>query len=271
MNTSSSAAKRQLQRLTGAQVEDFEKRGYLKNLPVFQKTEIATLQATFEKLAARLPNGIDINQVNMWHKCSRMFYDICRHPTILDYVEGLIGSDFFQWGGQFFVKYPGDGSEVPWHQDAQYWPLSPQQTVSVWLAIYDTDETNGAMQAVSGSHLKQFTHQTNHSPHLVLDQEADISSCQPEDVVTLDLKAGEISIHDAGLLHSSGPNQSHRIRCGMTMRFSPTCVKADLSQWPWFEAYMARGVDRLLLNPHGPTPAGEGYPDRSFQHSSEFF
>ena len=74
MNTSNSAAKRQLQRLTGAQVEDFEKRGYLKNLPVFQNSEIATLQATFEKLAARLPNGIDINQVNMWEKCPFAFF-----------------------------------------------------------------------------------------------------------------------------------------------------------------------------------------------------
>ena len=77
MRTSNSAEKRQLQRLTGDQVEDFEKRGFLKSLPVFQNSEITTLQATFEKLAARLPNGIDINQVNMWHKCSRAFYDKC--------------------------------------------------------------------------------------------------------------------------------------------------------------------------------------------------
>ena len=270
MTPSNSVAKTSRLRLTESQVEQFEKRGYLKSLPVFRDSEIAALQATFEELAARLPNGVDINQVNMWHKCSRTFYDICHHPTILDYVEDLIGSDFFQWGGQFFVKYPGDGSEVPWHQDAQYWPLNPQQTVSVWLAIYDTDETNAAMQVISGSHRIQFTHQTNHSPHLVLDQEADISNCRPEDIITLDLKAGQISIHDAGLLHGSGSNQSQRIRCGMTMRFSPTCVKADLSQWPWFEAYMARGIDRLQLNPHGPTPTGEAHPVRKYQHSSEF-
>lgn len=60
------------------------------------------------------------------------------------------------------------------------------------------------------------------------------------------------------------------MRCGMTMRFSPTRAQADLSEWPTFEAYMARGVDRLHLNPRGPVPTGEDYPVRKFQHSSEF-
>ena len=270
MNTPITSADSSLNRLNAAQVGQYQRYGYLKNLPVFGVSEVLTLQASFEELASRLPDGIDINQVNMWHKCSRTFYGICRHPTILDYVEDLIGPDFFQWGGQFFAKYPGDGSEVPWHQDAQYWPLSPQQTISVWLAIYDTDITNAAMQVIPGSHREQFSHQTNNSPHLVLDQEADISSCRPDDIVTLDLKAGEISLHDSGLLHGSGPNLSQRMRCGLTMRFSPTDVKADLSEWPTFEAYMARGVDRLHLNPHGPAPTGEGYPLRKFQHSSDF-
>ena len=29
-------------------------------------------------------------------------------------------------------------------QDAQYWPLTPARTVSVWLAFWDSDEANGA-------------------------------------------------------------------------------------------------------------------------------
>ena len=86
-----------LRRLTEAQVEQYQRCGYIKNLSVIDASEISTLQASFEKLAARLPNGTDINQVNMWHKCSRTFYDLSRHPAILDYVEDLIGPDYFQW------------------------------------------------------------------------------------------------------------------------------------------------------------------------------
>ena len=95
MTASQQSAETPLRRLTEAQVDQYHEHGYVKNLPVFDASEISTLQATFEELAARLPDDTDINQVNMWHKCSRTFYDLSRHPAILDYVEDLIGSDFF--------------------------------------------------------------------------------------------------------------------------------------------------------------------------------
>lgn len=169
------------------------------------------------------------------------------------------------------MKYPRDGSIVPWHQDAQYWPLSPRRTVTVWLAVYDADAENAAMQVVAGSHRAgDFTHRRNEDPNYVLEQEVDAASIRQQDVVTLNLRAGEISLHDDGLLHGSGPNNSDRVRCGLTMRFSPTTVKADLAVWPTFEAYMARGTDTLHLNPTGPVPTGEKFPTRKFQHSREF-
>ena len=112
-------------RLSDAEKKQYERDGYIKNLPVFSADGVSQLQGLFEDLSGRLPEDVDINLVNMWHKASRRFHDLCRTPAILDYVEDLLGPDFFQWGGQFFVKYPGDGSVVPWHQDAQYWPLTP--------------------------------------------------------------------------------------------------------------------------------------------------
>ncbi len=271
MNTTERHRNPHYRHLTLNQVDHYHSHGYVKNVPVFDVSQTMTIQSKFRELANRLPRGVDINQVNMWHKCSRWFYELCREPVILDCVEDLIGPDFYQWAGQFFVKYPGDGSEVPWHQDAQYWPLSPQKTVTVWLAVYDTDDANAAMQVYSGSHLNgEYAHHVNDNPHYVLEQEADISDCRPEDIVTIDLKAGEISLHDSGLLHGSGPNRSQRDRCGITMRFCPTEVQCDLSVWPTFEVYMARGVDQHQLNPHGALPRAEGHPVRKFQHSSEF-
>ena len=106
----------------------------------------------------------------MWHKASKKFYDLCRTPEILDYVEDILGPNFVQWGGQFFHKEPHSGSIVPWHQDAQYWPLKPANAVTVWLAVYDTDIENGAMKVVSGSHKKGaggFSHHTNDSKDYV--------------------------------------------------------------------------------------------------------
>ena len=229
------------------------------------------LQGKFESTLAQLPDGFDINLVNNWHKANRWVYDLCRTPAILNYVEDLIGPDFFQWGGQFFCKLPGMTSEVPWHQDAQYWPLTPHETVTVWLAFYDSDDENGAMRVVAGSHdVGMFDHDTVDRVENVLNQSIDEGQFSPDDVVTIDLKAGEMSLHDDRLIHGSGPSVSGRRRVGLTMRFCPTKVKCDLSVWPTFEAYQVRGEDVFNHNPVGRVPTDEGYPVRRFQQSSEF-
>ena len=260
-----------VRRLSNREKKQFSRNGYIKNLPVFAPDGVARLQKMFDDWSGRVPEDIDINRVNMWHKASRTFFELCHTPAILDYVEDVIGPNFYQWGGQFFVKYPNDGSEVPWHQDSQYWPLSPERTVTAWLAIYDTDATNAAMQVIRGSHKKGvYTHHINDAPNLVLQKEVDANEIDQENIVTLDMKAGEISLHDSRLIHGSGPNTSDHRRCGITMRYCPTEVKCDLSVWPTFEAYLARGVDKYRHNPVGPITNNEKCPTKSMMHSSEF-
>jgi ectoine hydroxylase-related dioxygenase (phytanoyl-CoA dioxygenase family) len=257
-------------RLSAQEKTQFERDGYVKPLPVLSADGVRALQSWFLERNDTLPDDIDISKINNWHKASRSFYDICRTPAILDYVEDILGPNFVQWGGQFFVKYPGDGSVVPWHQDAQYWPLEPKHTITVWLAIFDANEANGAMKVVRASHTRgDLDHHLNDAPHLVLDQEID-ETPDPEDVVTMNLRAGEISLHHDGIVHGSEPNHSDTIRCGMTMRFCPPEVRCDLSVWPNFETYPARGTDRLQLNPSGRIPTGESYPVERFQPSSDF-
>ena len=212
-----------------------------------------------------LDSSINLNQTAQWQKASRRFYNLCLTPAILNYVEDLIGPNFVLWGGQFFLKEPYDGSVVPWHQDAQYWPLKPAKTATVWLALYDTDKENGAMKIVKGSHKKgMFNHHINKAEHLALNQEVSKDQFSKKDVVSLNLKAGEISLHDDGLLHGSEANNSDRMRCGITMRYSPINVKADLSVWPHFEAQLVKEHDILQYNPIAQIPKGEATPIQKF-------
>lgn len=260
-----------IRRLTEEEKLKYKNDGYITGLPVFAEEAQKDLNDLFVSLSSRLNSSIDINQTNMWHKASLKFFNLSRTPAILDYVEDLLGPNFFQWGGQFFLKEPNDGSVVPWHQDAQYWPLNPSNSVTVWLALYDTDEENAAMKVVKGSHLAGiFNHHINKAPNLALDQEVSEDQIKKEDVISLNLKAGQISLHDDGLLHGSEANNSSRRRCGITMRFAPVNVKADLSIWPHFETQLARGKDQFKHNPVAVTPRGEGTPIKKFQYSKEF-
>ena len=201
-------------RLTEVEKEQFLTWGYVKNLPVFDDSEISTLQKGFEDMLALLPTHIHISRVNNWHKANRWVFELSQTKAILNYVEDLIGPNILQWGAHCFAKFPGDGTEVPWHQDAQYWPLQPSRTVSVWLAIFDTDEQNAAMRIVKWSHRHVFEHHLIEKEHFVLDQEVDQVAIKSEDIVSMDLKAGEISLHDNQLLHGLGPNHYDRIRAG---------------------------------------------------------
>ena len=148
--------------------------------------------------------------------------------------------------------------------------MQPSRTVSVWLAIFDTDEQNAAMRIVKGSHSHVFEHNLIEKEHFVLDQEVDQVAIKSEDIVSMDLKAGEISLHDNQLLHGSGPNHSDRIRAVQIMRFCPTEVKCDLNVWPKFESYLVRGVDEFKHNPVGKEPKGYNYPIKVGQGSWEF-
>ena len=258
-------------RLSEIEVLQFKKDGYLTGLPVFDESSNSDLGNFFLEFSSRLESSIDLNQTAQWQKASRQFYNLCVTPVILNYVEDLIGPNFVLWGGQFFLKEPKDGSIVPWHQDVQYWPLKPAKAVTVWLALYETNEENGAMKIVKGSHKKgMFKHHVNEAKNLALNQQVSDEQFNHNDIVSLNLKAGEISLHDDGLLHGSEANNSDRRRCGITMRYSPVDVKADLSVWPHFETQLVRGKDTFKHNPSAQIPKGEATPIGKFQHSSEF-
>lgn len=267
----SPAAGASARRLTEDEKRQFRDQGYVKNLQVFDAHAVATLQTRFDELWGKLPQGTDINKVNCWHKANRWAYDLCCTPEILNCVEDLLGGDLFLWGCQFFCKLPGVSTDVPWHQDAQYWPLTPRETVTVWLALYDTDESNGAMQVVAGSHRRGLqAHDTVEGEQYVLAQAIDPNLFDSDDIVTIDLKAGQMSLHDDRLIHGSGPSNSGQRRVGLTMRLSPARVRCDLEVWPNFEAYLLRGQDEYRHNPQGKVPTEDAVPTRMFPLSKEF-
>lgn len=260
-----------IRRLSIRQKQQFSELGYITNLPLFDPSAVPALQRRFGELVQLLPEGVDISRVNNWHKANKWIYDLCHIPAILDYVEDLLGPDFYHWGASFFCKYPGDKTEVPWHQDAQYWPLHPHKSVTVWLALYDTDRTTGAMRVVRRSHrqgaLKHIAIDGDH--YMLADQVVD-SAIDPGEIASLNLSAGQISLHDDAIVHGSPANHSDRMRAGLTIRYSANDVKCDLEVWPTFESYLARGVDEKPLNPIGKIPREDGYPLRPLQSSAEF-
>ena len=210
------------------QIALFNGEGFLTKLPVFSPEEIAGQRSYFDKLLAEeLARGGTSYSISTAHLKYGPVYDLLSNATIVAYVRDLIGEDVIGWGSHFFCKMPGDGQEVAWHQDATYWPLSPTKTVTVWLAIDDSDQENGCMRVISGSHQHGRMRHAGADKKSVLDRTVD----RPEElghIVDIELVAGQISIHCDLLVHGSLPNNSQRRRCGLTLRYCTPDVRAGL-------------------------------------------
>jgi non-haem Fe2+, alpha-ketoglutarate-dependent halogenase len=220
------------QSLTRAQVEQFNRDGYVRGIRIFSDGEILDIRRYFDRLLEQvLAAGGDSYSISTAHLKYGRVYDLLTDSRIVACMKDLLGEDVIGWGSHFFCKMPRDGKSVAWHQDASYWPLSPSKTVTVWLAIDDADVENACMRFIAGSH---------HAGHLtyrpsedaegnVLDQTVENAE-QYGPAVDDELKAGEISIHSDLLLHGSEANNSGRRRCGLTLRYCTPDVRAG-SQW----------------------------------------
>jgi ectoine hydroxylase-related dioxygenase (phytanoyl-CoA dioxygenase family) len=191
------------------------------------------------------------------------FFKFAQNPTILNMVSQILGDDFALWNASFFAKPAFKGSKTPWHQDGKYWPMRPIATCTVWIAVDDSNIENGCLQVVSGSHKDRRVrqHGENHADGLALNLELKADQFNTQDSVNLQLRAGQISIHDVYLIHGSESNKSAHARRGMTLRFMPTSshydrvIEQQLSRNSNFGAgraplpiFLMRGIDRCGKN-----------------------
>ena len=234
--------------LTAEQVEAYNRDGFVSGIPIFSDEEAVQVRGYIDGLIESVitaNDGRNPYSINAYHAACAGMYDLCVEERILDAVQDLIGEAIVCWGNHLFAKMPGDPMDVPFHQDANYWPWSPTRTVTVWLAIDDVDEENAAMEFVPGSHLQGgLAH---------VEKPLDGSRVLGREVADADrwrdrfvnaLRAGSISLHSDLLLHGSPRNASSRRRAGLTIRYAAAEVKAAPGYEYWSKvAIRARGVD----------------------------
>ncbi|MCX6944424.1 MAG: phytanoyl-CoA dioxygenase family protein [Opitutales bacterium] len=212
-------------RLSAAQQKFYHENGYLLGLPaIYTPAEMAALNAELPNLLALLQPGETSKDIREWHEASTYLYEIAMNPKILDLVEGILGKNFYFWASNFFIKEPRNAATVGWHQDAYYWPMAPHHSV---------------------------TAQTSSVLTLELEDGSDFNA---DAAVQFRLQAGECSLHDDRAIHGSPANPSDRRRAGLTIRYSGTEVKNDLTVNPNFKTYLCRGTDEYRHNPYGTPP-----------------
>ncbi len=259
--------------LSPTDIDRFNRDGFVSPLAAFDPDEARDLRAYFDDLIEQVvsaPDRRNSYSISSYHLVCERLYDLVRTPRLLDYAEDLIGPDIVCWGMHVFAKMPGDGMEVPLHQDATYWPLTPAKSVSVWVAIDDVDEENAAMEFAPGSHvLGALPHQVRplDGSRVLKRQVVDPVRYGPR--VVNRLRAGEISLHSDLLLHGSRANSSDRRRAGITIRYSAAEV-APVAGEEWYvsPAVHCRGTIPSHW-PDCPRPVGE-HPEYMAEITGDF-
>ena len=222
------------------------------------------MRRSLEKLVEENPNVRPEHLVLRWGGRDRAlathqaFLEYAKTPAILDLVESLLGPDIICWGAHVFCKPAGTGLAVPWHQDGQYWPIRPLASCTVWIALDDSTIENGCLRIVRGSHRMRtiYHHRLDERPDHALDQRIDESEFDTSAIVDVQLRAGEMSMHDVYAIHGSHLNTSSKRRAGFAIRYMPATslydrtikltgasrgLRQDMSRRP---IYLVRGRDR---------------------------
>ena len=141
---------------------------------------------------------------------------------------GYPGARFYS--GFIISKPPQVAPPLYWHQDGILWDEPSSYTdepVQVFLMYYlvDTSRDNGCLRVIPGSHRRR--HRLHDLPPAHGDAlnaaGEDHPSLQPDpDEVDVPVRAGDLVIGDARLLHSAHPNRSPRRRTVITLWFLPT-------------------------------------------------
>lgn len=149
--------------------------------------------------------------------------ELARNEDILNMIEQLIGADFVLWGVTIFGKPASVGKATPWHQDGDYYPIEPLETLTVWISLDGSTPEQGCMRYIPGSHRERkiYSHHFEHRDDYTLAQVIDDDQVDLDLAQDIILEPGQISLHDVYLVHGSAANHSERRRMGLVLRIMP--------------------------------------------------
>jgi hypothetical protein len=221
--------------LSEAEAAFYRDNGYVAPACRLPADALEALRAGVDRMIADNPDTRPEYLINPhmapWPDGANPFLAAARRPDILDMVERLIGPDLILWITRILSKPAGDGQEVPWHQDGEYWPIRPLATCSVWLAVDPSTAENGCMRVIPGSHAgaRLYSHHRTGRDNLVLNLEIDADQFDQSRAVDIALEPGQMSLHDVRLIHGSRANRSRRRRAGVIFRYMPATSLFDRS------------------------------------------
>ena len=258
--------------VTQEQVDFFQENGYLKFGRVLDSDGVEAMRAGLDAvIELELAEGDDsspefkyghdrkgnqlnrgkghpraIHQyVNMWKRDPH--YEAAIHqPRIAGTARALLETPEVRlWHDQVISKPPHDNGHFGFHHDFFFWPLSPPNIVSCWLALDDATVDSGCMHVMPKSHKdERFSVAARAAADAAAAKAREEGQEPPPNQWTerqtldishgipVELKAGECMFHHCLNWHGTPPNVTERQRRAFVMIFMAQDVCYNNAQSP---------------------------------------
>ena len=158
------------------------------------------------------------------------FVELITWPKALDALNAL-GFDRPTFHSGYIISKPPHSPPLFWHQDWFGWndPVSygpPPQQLFLMYYLVDTTPANGCLRLIPGSHLRRHRlHDAApeaHTQDLQRVSDPDHPAFQhAEDEIDVMVRAGDLVIGDARILHSAHANRRENRRTVITLWYHP--------------------------------------------------
>ena len=228
-------------KLSDAQVAQFRTEGYVYP---FRAVDAATALDYRQRIEAyEAKAGFDANRTLKikGYLAFPWLVELAKSPAILDAVEDIIGPNIMLFGASIFAKNGRDPRYVSWHQDSAYFGLDPHEEVTAWVGFTESTIEKGCLKVMPRTHLgPDLRHNETYAKDNMLAKGQSIEGLDESKAVSLELLAGEFSLHHERTAHGSGPNRAQDRRIGFAFFYIPTHVRSLIGRR---QATLVRGAD----------------------------
>lgn len=202
--------------------EQYEENGFLLVPGVFDAGEVQEMQDALGRALAAEAGDVnhrwsaveDSTLVLKGHHdlqyMDAVFTRMVAHPRIVEVLTDLIGPNVQLHHSKMLVKPPEQGAPFPMHQDYPYFPHERHTMLAASVHLDDTDEENGCLHVVPGSH--KLGPLDSEGPSHALDSTLESGTPCPA-------KAGDVLFFNYLTIHGSGVNRSTRTRRNVLFQY----------------------------------------------------
>jgi phytanoyl-CoA hydroxylase len=228
-----------VRKLTIEEKKHYDEFGYVVVSDLFQKEELSGMNQELDGCEAPPQSsgeheGFTYQLAMLTDKTKNFAHD----ERILTLIEDIVKPGIAIFSSKLLTKLPHSPSVCHWHQDDAYYTevVNSDTRMSIWVPLQDTDEKNGCLWIVPGSHkqgLQPYTIQNNGTCRKALDEEqVDLSKAEP-----VPMKAGSILLFNALTWHSSKGNETEHVRRAFIVSYQEAKVP------------LGRGKQHIVLRP----------------------